>query len=123
LLSGFFGGLSGNQGALRSAFLTKAGISPQAFVGTNAVIGFMVDITRISAYGVFLFSARQSGPIGPDQWPLVLSGTFAAFTGVVVGKRFLHKITMKTIQSLTGAFLMIVAFALGSGLVEGLTFD
>ena len=30
LLSGFFGGLSGNQGALRSAFLTKAGVSPQA---------------------------------------------------------------------------------------------
>src|SRR5690606_7737307 len=30
-LSGFFGGLSGNQGALRSAFLIKAGLSKEAF--------------------------------------------------------------------------------------------
>jgi len=117
LLSGFFGGLSGHQGALRSAFLTKTGVSPQAFVGTNAVIGFMVDMARIATYGALFFSARQSGPIGPDQWPLVLSGTFAAFAGVVFGKRFLHKITMKTVQSLTGAFLLIIALALSAGLV------
>jgi len=117
LLSGFFGGLSGHQGALRSAFLTKAGVSPQAFVGTNAFIGFMVDMARIAAYGALLFSARQSGSIDQGQWPLVLSGTFAAVAGVVFGKRFLHKITMKTIQSITGAFLLIIALALGSGLV------
>jgi uncharacterized protein len=94
LLSGFFGGLSGHQGALRSTFLTKTGVSPQAFVGTNAAIGFMVDMARIAAYGALLFTARQSGPIGTGQWPLVLSGTFAALAGVVFGKRFLHKITM-----------------------------
>jgi hypothetical protein len=117
LLSGFFGGLSGHQGALRSAFLTKVGVAPQAFVGTNAVIGFMVDMARIAAYSALFFSARQISPIGPGQWPLVLSGTFAAFVGVVFGKRFLYKITMKTIQSLTGAFLLIVALGLGGGLV------
>ena len=117
LFSGFFGGLSGHQGALRSAFLTKAGVSPQAFVGTNAVIGFMVDMARIATYSALLFSAGQSGPIGPGQWPLVLSGTFAAFAGVIFGKRFLHKITMKTVQSITGAFLLFIALALGSGLV------
>ncbi len=47
LLSGFFGGLSGHQGALRSAFLAKVGISPEGFVGTNAVIGLLVDVTRL----------------------------------------------------------------------------
>ena len=31
-LSGFFGGLSGHQGALRSAFLIKAGLSKEAFI-------------------------------------------------------------------------------------------
>lgn len=36
LLSGFFGGLSGNQGALRAAFLIRAGLSKQAYVGTGA---------------------------------------------------------------------------------------
>lgn len=37
-LSGFFGGLSGHQGALRSAFLIKAGLSKEAFVGTGVVV-------------------------------------------------------------------------------------
>src|SRR4030065_529039 len=36
-LSGFCGGLSGNQGAFRSAFLIKAGLDKQAFVGTSVV--------------------------------------------------------------------------------------
>jgi hypothetical protein len=47
LLSGFFGGLSGHQGALRSAFLAKVGITTPAFVGTNAVIGLAVDLARL----------------------------------------------------------------------------
>jgi uncharacterized membrane protein YfcA len=38
LLSGFFGGLSGNQGALRSAFLIKSNLSKEAFVATGIVI-------------------------------------------------------------------------------------
>lgn len=35
VLSGFFGGLSGMQGALRSAFLLKAGFSKKAFIATG----------------------------------------------------------------------------------------
>ena len=37
VLSGFFGGLSGHQGALRSAFLVKMSLSAEQFVGTNAI--------------------------------------------------------------------------------------
>jgi len=50
VLSGFFGGLSGHQGALRSAFLAKAGLTTERFVASNAAIGFLVDLTRISVY-------------------------------------------------------------------------
>src|SRR5829696_5952321 len=49
-LSGFFGGLSGNQGALRSAFLIKAGLSKEAFVATAVVVSTFVDFTRLSVY-------------------------------------------------------------------------
>jgi uncharacterized membrane protein YfcA len=117
ILSGFFGGFSGHQGALRSAFLAKVGISTEAFVGTNAVIGFMVDMARIATYAVMFFAAEASSPIGPDQWPLVVTGIGAAFAGVMVGKRFLHKITMKTVQTLTGLLLLGIAVALGAGVV------
>ena len=35
-LSGFFGGLSGMQGALRSAFLVRASLSKEAFIATES---------------------------------------------------------------------------------------
>lgn len=117
LLSGFFGGLSGHQGALRSAFLVKTGVSPQAFVGTNAAIGFMVDMARIATYAALVFMARASSPIRPDQWPLIFAGIMAASAGVLIGRRWLHKVTMAIIQAVTGFLLLAVAFALGAGII------
>ena len=117
MLSGFFGGLSGHQGALRSAFLAKVGISTQAFVGTNAAIGFMVDMTRIATYGVIILVRDESSMIDPKLWPLIVTGIIAAFMGVQAGKQFLHKITMKTVQTLTGVLLLGIALLLGTGLV------
>jgi uncharacterized membrane protein YfcA len=117
LLSGFFGGFSGHQGALRSAFLVKTGVSTEAFVGTSAVIGFMVDAMRIAVYAATYLAVGRASPIAADQWPLILVGVLAAFAGILLGKRFLHKVTMSAVQTLTGILLLVIAFALGSGLI------
>ena len=50
LLSGFFGGLSGMQGALRSAFLARAGLTKEAFVGTGVVVACLIDVSRLGVY-------------------------------------------------------------------------
>lgn len=47
LCSGFFGGLSGNQGTFRSAFLIKAGLSKEALIGTAIVVSAFVDVTVV----------------------------------------------------------------------------
>lgn len=117
ILSGFFGGFSGHQGALRSAFLAKVGIAPKAFVGTNAVIGFMVDLARIAIYGASFYLAGIASPLGPEQWRLIAAGCLAAFAGVMLGKRFLEKVTMNTIQIVTGSLLLVIAVALGAGVI------
>jgi uncharacterized membrane protein YfcA len=117
VLSGYFGGLSGHQGALRSAFLAKVGISAEAFVGTNAVIGLMVDLVRISAYGTILLGGELAGLAHSREGALVVAGALAAFTGVIIGKRLLPKITMRTVQRITGAMLLFIALLLGTGLV------
>ncbi len=117
LLSGFFGGFSGHQGALRSAFLAKVGISPQAFVGTTAVIGFMVDMVRITTYLIVFLRGGTAGSVDPAQWPLIAIGIVAACTGVLVAKRYLHKITMNVVQTITGTLLLGVAIALGMGVI------
>lgn len=117
LLSGFFGGLSGHQGALRAAFLAKVSISTEAFVGTNAMIGFLVDMSRILMYAVLFFFFQKETLVGSAHWPLIITGIVAAFAGVMVGKRFLHKITMKTVQTLTGILLLGIAVCLAAGVI------
>ena len=114
VLSGFFGGLSGHQGALRSAFLAKPGLSTESFVGSNAMIGFPVDLTRISVY-VALFTVAGGQVSDFSGWPLVMTGALSAFCGVVLGKRFLHKVTMTSIQTLVGLLLFGVGLALVTG--------
>jgi uncharacterized membrane protein YfcA len=116
VLSGFFGGLSGHQGALRSAFLAKTGLSTQGFVGTNSVIGLLVDLTRISVYAALFVTA--GGQLGEfNAWPLVITGALSAFCGVLIGKRFLHKVTMSSIQTLVGILLFGVGLALVFGVL------
>ena len=116
VLSGFFGGLSGHQGALRSAFLSKAGLSTEQFVGSNAVIGMLVDLTRVATYaGMFAVLTRDSGQSIP--WSLVLIGSLAAFCAVMIARRYLHKVTMKAVQTLVGALLLAVAIGMMTGLI------
>jgi uncharacterized membrane protein YfcA len=115
VLSGFFGGLSGHQGALRSAFLAKSGLTTERFVGSNAVIGFLVDLTRIGVYLALFRAAGHAQDFG--GWPLIVTGSLAAFCGVLVGKRYLHKVTMKSVRVLVGALLFGVGIALLTGLI------
>ena len=118
LLSGFFGGLSGHQGALRSAFLAKSGLGTDQFVGSNAVIGFLVDLTRITVYlGLFVAAGVHGDVTYENIWPLVIAGSLAAFGGVLLGKRYLHKVTMRSVRTLVGILLFAVGLALLLGVL------
>lgn len=112
LLSGFFGGLSGHQGALRSAFLIKSGLSKEAFIASAAVLSVFVDITRLSVY-----AARFSETGLHEKLSYVLAATFAAIAGSLIGKRLLKKITLKFIQVTVAIMLFVIAIALGTGLI------
>lgn len=111
-LSGFFGGLSGNQGALRSAFLIKAGLSKEAFVATAVVVSTFVDFTRLSVYATRF---TQSGLV--DNLPLVISATLAGIAGAYIGNKLLKKVTLKFLQVTIAIMLIIVSLALGVGLI------
>lgn len=57
LISGFFGGLSGNQAAFRSMFLLKAGLSKEPFIATGAVLAVIVYLARLPVYGAEFFKS------------------------------------------------------------------
>jgi len=111
-LSGFFGGLSGNQGALRSAFLIKAGLSKEAFIGTAVVVSAFVDITRLSVYAS---GFSKSGLT--DNLTLVTSATLAAIVGAYIGNKLLKKVTLKFLHIIVAIMLILISIALASGLI------
>ncbi len=111
LLSGFFGGLSGNQGALRSAFLIKAGLSKESFIATGVIIALCIDLSRISVYLTNIrFSEIESNIT-------VLSiATCSAIIGAVIGNKLLKKITLEFLQVIVAIFLFVIS----AGMILGI---
>ncbi len=114
-LSGFFGGLSGHQGALRAAFLTPLGLPPAAFVSTQAVLALLVDGARLLVYGVSFALLRGSAAADAIPWPLVATAIACAFAGAFLGKRLLPKVTVAALHRVVGVLLLVVGVALASG--------
>jgi len=112
LLSGFFGGLSGNQGAFRSAFLLKSGLNKEAFIGTGVVIAVLVDLSRLTVYA----GLAGSGPVRAHL-PLITVATAAAFVGAFVGSRLVKKTTISTIRTVVAVMLFCLAALLGGGII------
>lgn len=116
-LSGFFGGLSGQQGALRSAFLIRTGLKKESFVGTNVVSAVVVDISRLTVYGVTFFAKDLAVLQNQIDIRLIIAATLTAFLGSFIGSRLIKKITFRTIQIIVGMLLLFVSVALGTGLI------
>ena len=85
-LSGFFGGLVGNQGGIRSGALLGFDIDKTAFVATATAVGIIVDAARMPAY--FVTQGSEIRGI----WGLVLIATIGAVIGTVFGERVLKSI-------------------------------
>lgn len=112
LLSGFFGGLAGMQGALRSAFLVKAGLTKEAYVATGAAIAFLIDVSRLAVYSRLIVERSA-------EFDLVLlsAAVVSAFLGATLGNRYLRKMTMTGIQAIVAALLFLVGLGLISGVL------
>ena len=114
-LSGFFGGLSGNQGALRSMFLMKAGLSKESFVATSVVLAVLIDLARLFVYGIGFYRVSVSQVL--ENWGLILAATISAFIGSLLGRELLKRITLRAVQISVAIMLVILGIALIFGLV------
>jgi uncharacterized membrane protein YfcA len=112
LISGFFGGLSGHQGALRSAFLLKAGLSKQAFIGTRVVCACLVDLSRLGVYASEIKSGWSQIETG-----LLAAASIAAFVGAYFGNKLMKKTEMKTINVIVAISLVTFGLAFGLGFI------
>ena len=115
VLSGFFGGLSGNQGALRSVFLLQAGLSRDAFVSTSVVSATLVDIFRLMIYGTGFLTTHFTN--SQELTSSVVVGTVSAIIGTFVGKRLLERVTLKFVRNTVATVMLLIGFSLIAGFV------
>lgn len=111
-VSGFFGGLSGHQGAFRSAFLVRLGLPKETFVATGVILACLVDFTRLAVYSGHLDSPQVAASAG-----LIVAATLAAFAGVILSRKFLHKMTVGAIRATVALMLGFVGLLLVVGLI------
>lgn len=111
-LSGFFGGLSGHQGAFRSLFLIKCNLRKEQFVATGILIACLVDVIRLSIYGVSFLNME----IGKDFYLLLLA-VISAFLGSYIANKYMQKVTIKLIKILITILLVTISIGLITGLI------
>lgn len=97
LASGFFGGIAGNQGGLRSAALTAFGLPPVVFVATATAIGLLVDAARTPVY------VWHSGRVLVTHWAPLLVATAGVLVGTLVGERLLLGLSRRRFGQIIGA--------------------
>ncbi len=112
LITGFFGGLSGHQGALRSAFLVKGKLDKSTFIATGVAIACLIDITRIP-----LYINQVKKELLTTHTALLSVCIIAALTGSIAGNFWLQKVTFKNIQNIVAIMVMTMAILLITGIL------
>lgn len=108
VLSGFFGGLSGHQGALRSAFLIRLNLSKEQYIATGVLIALFIDLTRLPFY---LFHPFGESIAMSVMFPVL----FSAWLGSWLGNRYLKKISVAWIRLAVAVFLLLSGLVFLSG--------
>lgn len=99
-LSGFFGGLVGNQGGIRSAALLGFDVQKEALVATATAIALIVDGARMPVY-----LAVEAPPI-LKAWPILALTIIGVLIGTFWGVRLLRRIPDMVFRKLLSVLIL-----------------
>jgi len=116
LVTGFFGGLTGQQGALRSIFLLRSGLPPERFIATGVMIAVLVDLSRLTTYAASFSTVGLK--LAGREGLLVLVGALSAIIGAYVASRRLDKLTIKAVRHGVAALMLAIGAALAVGVLD-----
>lgn len=102
VLSGFFGGVAGNQGGLRAAALTAFHLSPSAFVATATAAGLLVDAARTPVY------VWQAGPRLVELWAPIAIASAGVLLGTIIGERILLGLSPRRFARIVGGAIGVL---------------
>ncbi len=110
VLSGFFGGLSGHQGAFRSMFLLKTGLNKDSYIADGVMIALIVDTSRLLVYGFSIFSIATLSE--GTSLNMFLVAVISSFIGSFIANRLSKKITINFIKILVSLMMLIIGLLL-----------
>jgi uncharacterized membrane protein YfcA len=102
LLSGFFGGIAGNQGGLRAAVLLGFGLAPAAYVATSTTIALLVDAARTPIY-VWRAGSALTGLVVP-----IAVATVGVLVGTLLGERLLLGLPIERFRRIVSALIGVL---------------
>ncbi|MBI3109567.1 sulfite exporter TauE/SafE family protein [Candidatus Daviesbacteria bacterium] len=105
-LSGFFAGMFGIGGAIRSLFLTAFDLPKATYIATAGAIGLLVDSTRIITY--FTGGATLPGKL----WYGLLLFIPVSFIGAQIAKKIVDKIPQNEFRIVISVFLFAIGLKL-----------
>lgn len=111
-ISGFFGGLSGHQGALRSAFLIRYGLNKEVFIASGIIIASVIDLTRLGLY----FTRMENISI-EENLPILITAVLSAFLGAFFGRKLLRKVTLGAVQWTVAVMILVLSVLLAMGVI------
>ncbi len=106
VLSGFFGGLVGNQGGIRSAALLGVSLPPERFVATATASALVVDAVRLPVY------LYHSGEKLVKYGPLVGFAIAGVLAGTLYGERVLRRLPEDQFRRIVSVFLVMLGLSL-----------
>lgn len=104
--SGFFGGLVGEQGGIRSAALLGFNVKKEAFIATATATGLIVDLVRMPVYAFF-----QSNQFVQFAYLLVLTSV-PVLVGTLVGNVALKRIPEKNFKRIVSVGILLLGIYL-----------
>lgn len=109
--SGLLGGLVGNQGAIRSAYLLNYDMPKEAFIATATVIALAIDAARIPVY--LTTHAEYLSELSWRLAPLVA----VSFLGTIAGKRFLPSFSNRRFKRIVAGSVIAMGLAFIAGVL------
>jgi hypothetical protein len=106
LLSGFFGGLVGNQGGIRSAALLGVSLPPERFVATATASALLVDAVRLPIY------LYHSGDGLLQHSGLVALAIGGVLAGTLYGERVLRQLPESQFRRIVSVLLVVLGVSL-----------
>lgn len=110
-LSGFFGGLVGNQGGIRTAAMLGFEVDKRRFVATTTAVALLIDLARVPVY--LAVETAQLARLGPA----IAVAAIGVVAGTLFGEQLLVRVPEQRFRQVVGVLLLLlgVSFLIGIG--------